>query len=171
MRRSCFTSLHACIAACACPSDAAESPSASANANGQARVVTVRPAQAAAAKQGFAFFQGICRENAEAKGLCLYKVVIPPGGAAEAHYHAGHETAVYLLEGNVETFYGDRLQHSVVNGPGDFVYIPAGLPHKPVNLSLTEPAVAIVARTDPNEQEGIVPVAEPADLAARIRRQ
>jgi len=133
----------------------------------QARVVSVCPSEAGKAKQGFAFFQGISRENTGARGLCLYKVVIPPGGAAEAHYHADHETAVYLLEGRVETFYGDRLQHSVVNGPGDFVYIPAGMPHKPVNLSKSEPALAIVARTDPNEQEGIVPLPELDELFAR----
>ncbi len=94
-------------------------------------------------------------------------MVIPPGGAAEAHYHKDHETAVYLLEGAVETFFGDGLRQSVVNGPGDFVYIPAGMPHKPVNLSKTEVAVAIVARTDPNEQEGIVPVPEPDDFPRR----
>ena len=127
----------------------------------------MRPAQAADAKQGFAYFQGICRENAGATGLCLYKVVIPPSGSAKAHYHKDHETAVYLLEGEVETFYGEGLTQSVVNGPGDFIYIPAGMPHKPVNLSATKVAVAIVARTDPNEQEGIVPVEEPDHLRGR----
>lgn len=39
---------------------------------------------------------------------------------------------------------------------GDFVYIPAGVPHLPGNPSATEPAVAVVARTDPNEQESVV---------------
>jgi len=30
------------------------------------------------------------------------------------------------------------------------------VPHQPRNLSDSEPAIAIVARTDPNEQEGVV---------------
>ena len=37
------------------------------------------------------------------------------------------------------------------------------LPHKPVNLSDTEAAIAIVARTDPNEQESVEEVEEPAE--------
>ena len=43
---------------------------------------------------------------------------------------------------------------------GDFVYIPAGTPHLPVNASESEPCVALVARTDPNEQESVVLLAE-----------
>jgi uncharacterized RmlC-like cupin family protein len=38
---------------------------------------------------------------------------------------------------------------------GDFVYIPAGVPHLPVNTG-TEPIFAVIARTDPNEQESVV---------------
>jgi len=49
----------------------------------------------------------------------------------------------------------------VITEGGDFLYIPADLPHKPINLSDTEAAEAIVARTDPNEQESVEHVAEP----------
>jgi uncharacterized RmlC-like cupin family protein len=35
------------------------------------------------------------------------------------------------------------------------VYIPAGVPHLPANLS-TEPVTAVIARTDTNEQESVV---------------
>ena len=38
---------------------------------------------------------------------------------------------------------------------GDFVYIPPGVPHVPVNTSNTVWARAVVARTDPNEQESV----------------
>ncbi len=41
-------------------------------------------------------------------------------------------------------------------GAGAFVYIPAGMPHLPHNTSDSEPAVALIARTDPNEQESVV---------------
>ena len=44
----------------------------------------------------------------------------------------------------------------MVDGAGDFVYIPANVPHLPYNLSGSEPATAVVARTDPNEQESVV---------------
>ncbi len=40
--------------------------------------------------------------------------------------------------------------------PGAFFYIPADVPHLPYNPSTTEEVVAIIARTDPNEQESVV---------------
>lgn len=88
-------------------------------------------------------------------------VVIPPGGAAQPHMHRGYETAIYLLQGRVETRYGPGLRHSVIHEAGDFIFIPADVAHQPVNLSSTEPAKAIVARNDPNEQESVV-VYDPA---------
>jgi len=39
---------------------------------------------------------------------------------------------------------------------GAFVYIPADVPHLPYNSSATETCVAVMARTDPNEQESVV---------------
>jgi hypothetical protein len=39
---------------------------------------------------------------------------------------------------------------------GDFLYIPANLPHLPYNLSQSESCVVVIARTDPNEQESVV---------------
>jgi uncharacterized RmlC-like cupin family protein len=71
--------------------------------------------------------------------------------------HRGYETAIYLLQGRVETRYGPGLRQSVIHEAGDFIFIPADMPHQPVNLSDTEPVQAIVARTDPNEQESVEP--------------
>ena len=79
----------------------------------------------------------------------------PAGVAAEPHLHRGLRAAIYLLEGRVETRYGPGLAQSVFNQAGDFIFIPANLPHQPINLSTTDPARAIVARNDPNEQESV----------------
>jgi uncharacterized RmlC-like cupin family protein len=87
----------------------------------------------------------------------MHLVVIPPGGVAAPHCHRNFESAIYLLEGRVETRYGPGLRQSVVNVAGDFLFIPPDLPHQAFNLSDTEPARAIVARNDPNEQENVVP--------------
>ncbi|MGQ0502992.1 MAG: cupin domain-containing protein [Panacagrimonas sp.] len=124
-------------------------------------IVTIRPDRAQGSKQGIPLFQGISGQNAGARALSMNRVVIPPGGAARAHVHKGYESAIYLLRGRVRTLYGEGLKKSVVNEAGDFLYIPAGVPHKPINLSATEPAEAIVARTDPNEQESVEHVMEP----------
>ena len=87
----------------------------------------------------------------------MHLVVVPPGASAEPHYHDGYETAIYQLEGRVETRYGDSLERSVVTEAGDFLFVPPGVPHQAINLSETEPALAIIARNDANEQERVVP--------------
>ncbi len=119
-------------------------------------VVTVRGTGTSESKQALPIFPGISGKTAGAKGLALSKVVIPPGGSAKPHVHKGFESAIYLLQGRVETRYGEGLKKSVVNEAGDFIFIPPDVPHQPVNLSDTEPAIAIVARNDPEEQEHVM---------------
>jgi len=83
-------------------------------------------------------------------------VTIPPGGKAKAHKHASHETAIYALSGISCMWYGENLEHHMQINPGDFLYIPADMPHLPYNPSATETCVALISRTDPNEQESVV---------------
>jgi uncharacterized RmlC-like cupin family protein len=122
-----------------------------------AEIITVRPAATTMTRQRLPYFVGISGATAGARGLSMNLVVIPPGACAEPHYHSGYETAIYILRGRVETRYGPGLAKSVINETGDFMFIPADVPHQPFNLSGTEPALAIVARNDPNEQESVVP--------------
>ncbi len=119
-------------------------------------VVTVRNTEETGSKQALPIFPGISGKTAGAKHLSLLKVVIPPGATAKAHVHKGYESAVYLMQGTVETRYGEGLKKSIVNKAGDFIFIPPDVPHQPINLSKTEPAIAIVVRNDPNEQEHVV---------------
>ncbi len=122
---------------------------------GDGGIITVRPSETTTSRQQLQQFVGISGANSGARGLSLNRVVIPPGKSAKAHRHIGSESAIYIIQGTVLTRYGDNLQWSVVNGAGDFLFIPAGVPHQPTNLSSTQPAVAIVARNDPNEQEHV----------------
>ncbi len=119
-------------------------------------VTRIRIAKETATRQKIPYFVGISKTTAGATGLSMNRVVIPPGGTAEPHYHQDFETAIYMLEGRVNTRYGEGLQESVQTEKGDFLFIPPGVPHQPFNLSDTEPAVAIVSRNDPNEQENVV---------------
>lgn len=132
----------------------------------EAEIIVVRPAASTGSKQGIPIFQGISGQNAGAQHISMNKVIIPPGGAAKAHMHKGYESVIYLIKGRVKTLYGEGLKKEVINEAGDFLYIPADLPHKPINLSTTEAAEAIVARTDPDEQESVLHVAEPDALPA-----
>lgn len=108
-----------------------------------------------AGKQGFDYAAGISAETAGARGICMHLLTIPPGGRARAHLHERHETAIYVLSGESEMYYGPRLEQHMVVGAGDMLYIPAGMPHLPMNRGAV-PCVAVIARTDPNEQESVV---------------
>ncbi|AFY36374.1 cupin domain-containing protein [Calothrix sp. PCC 7507] len=119
-------------------------------------VVTIRPDTQTPTRQNLPYFVGISAATAGTKGISLNLVIIPAGGTAEPHFHKDYETAIYLLKGRVETRFGEGLKQSVINEEGDFLFIPPGVPHQPFNLSETEPAQAIVARNDPNEQENVV---------------
>lgn len=125
-------------------------------------------------KQGLAYLHGISRESVGAQGICMHVLTMPPGARATPHLHEDHESAIYVLSGRIEAWYGDGLQHHVVANAGDLFYIPAGVPHMPANLT-NEPATALVAPTDTNEQESVRLLPElasnvPGRLAAEARR-
>jgi uncharacterized RmlC-like cupin family protein len=107
-------------------------------------------------KQGHALAPGISAQSVGAQRIRLEIVRIPPGQRAKAHKHQGHETAIYILSGKSGMWYGEALQHHLVAGAGDFLYIPADMPHLPYNLSEVESCAAVVARTDPNDQESVI---------------
>lgn len=115
----------------------------------------VKPSEAYGGKQGLNYFAGIAAETVGSTGLCMHVVTIPPGGRAKAHLHEAHELAVYVLSGTARTWFGERLEDFADMGPGEMMYIPAGVPHLPTNIG-TEPCTAIIARTDPREQESVV---------------
>lgn len=116
----------------------------------------IRPKIPYDGKQGFSYIEGICQETVGSHAIAMMLLTVPPGGRAKAHMHEGHETAIFVLSGEVETFYGPNLEHRVFTRAGDMFYIPAGVPHLAVNRSATEPCTAVIARTDPNEQESVV---------------
>lgn len=116
----------------------------------------VRATEESVSKQGLPYYVGISAENAGAQRLSMNLIIIPPGGHAEAHYHRGHESAVYLIKGRVLNRYGEGLGKEIITEAGDFLFIEPDVPHQPFNLNDKEPAVALVARTDPREQESVV---------------
>ena len=120
----------------------------------------LRPGETFEGRQALLYNVGISAETVGAKGIHLQLATIPPGARAKAHKHEFHETAIYALTGTSHVWHGEQLQHHSVVEPGDFLYIPANTPHLPYNPSQTEPAVALIARTDPNEQEGVMMLPE-----------
>jgi uncharacterized RmlC-like cupin family protein len=106
-------------------------------------------------KQGLDYFSGVSAESAGSKAICMVLLEMPAGAVAKPHYHEAHETVIFALEGATEMRHGPNLEHVMRVEAGDFVYIPAGVPHQPYNPT-DSVARAIIARTDPNEQESVV---------------
>jgi uncharacterized RmlC-like cupin family protein len=115
----------------------------------------VRPSGTYDGKQGLTYFEGIAAQTVGSSAICMHLLTIPPGGRAKVHLHENHETAIYILDGEAITLWGDNLEERTELRGGDLFYIPAGVPHLPVNISKA-PVSAIIARTDPNEQESVV---------------
>lgn len=133
-------------------------PSPSAAVDGpEAKVRSIRPEAEVGTLQRLPYFIGISRQTVDASGLSMHLVVIPPGARSEPHIHVGHETGIYVLEGQVLTRWGPALEHEVVSRAGEFLFVPPGVPHEAVNLSASEPARAVVARNDPAEQDKVEP--------------
>jgi uncharacterized RmlC-like cupin family protein len=117
-------------------------------------------------KQGFTYAPAVSAETVGSSAIHMQLLTMPPGARAKAHKHQHHETAIYVLSGEAAMYYGERLEQHMVVRAGDFVYIPADMPHLPYNMSQTEPCTAVIARTDPNEQESVVLLPELEALRA-----
>jgi uncharacterized RmlC-like cupin family protein len=118
--------------------------------------VVVHGAGSALAEQGSVYSSGVSAETTGAAGLWLGIISLPPGKRTGAHYHAAHETALYMMSGvDVDLYTGPNLEHLDHLHPGDYLFIPAGLPHVAINRSDVA-AVFMGARTDPNANESVV---------------
>ena len=106
---------------------------------------------------GIRYRRGLSSKNLSARELSMNVATVPPGGVAKAHIHDGFELMLYILKGRVRHEYGPGLKYSVENEAGDFIYIEAGIPHEVFNLSDTEPVEAVVARSNADEWEKIIP--------------
>lgn len=127
----------------------------------QQTVQAVRPDHEVMTRQRLPYFVGISGNTVNATGLSMHLVVIPPGARAEPHIHIGYETGIYVLEGTVCTRWGPRLEHEVVSRPGEFLFVPPGVPHEAINLNRDMPARAVIARNHPAEQDLVEPYIRP----------
>src|SRR4051812_20526513 len=95
----------------------------------KATCVVVRGGSEFTGKQELGYTGGISAESAGSTGLCMHILTIPPGGKAKAHLHEAHESAIYVLSGTAKMKYGEGLAEELEVSAGDFLYIPAGMPH------------------------------------------
>ena len=124
--------------------------------------VVIRPN--AIEQQGLTLTTGVSRETVGSNALCMRLMMLPPGTRGTPHSHKGHESAIWVAMGEAEIWHGPGLCGRTVVHAGDFLYIPPGPPHLPVNRSETKMMVAVMARTDPAERESVVLVDLPPHL-------
>lgn len=124
----------------------------------------VGPGGSYSGAQGLHYGAGISTETADARAICMHRLTMPPGTRAQAHLHEDHESCVYVISGRADFWWGSRLEHHAVLEAGDFVHIPAGVPHLPANTGDVD-VEAVLARTDPSEQESVVTLPELDSLA------
>ncbi len=105
---------------------------------------------------GIRYRTGMSAKNVGSKKLSMNVATVPPGAVAYAHIHVDFEVMLFILQGEVRHEYGENLEQSMDNSAGDFIFIQSGVPHEVLNLSDTEPVIAVVARSDATEWENII---------------
>ena len=105
-------------------------------------------------RQGLTYLDGLTGDTVGSRGICMVVATLPPGARAKAHLHRAVETAVYVIEGEAATYFGDSLEHVAVARAGEYVYIPPDLPHLVVNRAGFT-CRALVAHSAADDQAGI----------------
>lgn len=69
----------------------------------------------------------------------------------KTHLHEGIETAVYVLAGEAEMYFGPRLERHLAARAGEYIYIPPDIAHRVMNLA-GAPCSALVAHSSSDHQ-------------------
>ena len=75
--------------------------------------------------------------------------VVEPSAKTGIHHHGEQDTVVYVLEGEACVRWGTLGEHSATVGAGDFLHVPAWLPHQELNPSKERPFRWVVVRSTP----------------------
>jgi uncharacterized RmlC-like cupin family protein len=73
--------------------------------------------------------------------------VVEPGGRTGIHHHGEQNTIVYVLEGSSYVRWGERGEFDATVHAGDFVSVPAWLPHQEINPSANVSFKWVVVRS------------------------
>jgi uncharacterized RmlC-like cupin family protein len=93
---------------------------------------------------------GVSESLTGATGIHMASATIPAGHSSSPHVHVNCESAIYILQGHGKFMVGEKLDHALEFGPGDYLFVPPGAPHQPVNDS-AEIIEMVVARNAPVE--------------------
>jgi uncharacterized RmlC-like cupin family protein len=128
-------------------------------AAGPARLRLIRAGElsgATAQTSGMIRSAAISGDLTGARSLWMGRTELPPGVSSGDHHHGESETGIYVASGSPVFVCRDpdtgelaRLQTQ----PGDYVWVPPGVPHREENPSADQEAVVVIARST---QEAVV---------------
>jgi uncharacterized RmlC-like cupin family protein len=72
---------------------------------------------------------------------------VAPGARTGIHHHGKQQTIAYVLSGTCEVRWGASGEYAATAKAGDFIQVPAFLPHMEINLSSAEPFRWVVVRS------------------------
>jgi uncharacterized RmlC-like cupin family protein len=73
--------------------------------------------------------------------------LVEPGARTGIHHHGEQHTIVYVLSGTSYIRWGERGEYNATIHAGDFVHVPAWLPHQEINPASEVPFQWIVVRS------------------------
>ena len=103
--------------------------------------------------RGTAQTPGSERRAAIARGLGIPSAIwgglfeVQPGSRTGVHHHGEQETIAYVLSGTCEIRWGARGESVARAQAGDFIHVPAFLPHMEINPSKQESFRWVVVRS------------------------
>jgi uncharacterized RmlC-like cupin family protein len=74
---------------------------------------------------------------------------VEPGARTGVHHHGRQETIAFVLHGACEIRWGSNGEFVGHAKPGDFIHVPAYLPHMEINPSKTRAFRWVVVRSTP----------------------
>lgn len=80
--------------------------------------------------------------RARAEKLWAGTVTIHAKAKTGAHHHGELESVIYVVRGRARMRWGERLEYVAEARPGDFIFVPAWVPHQEINPATNEPSIA-----------------------------
>ena len=117
--------------------------------NDSLNISVIRPISSAPARRKLrlAAPRGHLPQLGVTSGMWGGTFLVEPGARTGIHHHGSQETIVYVLEGESCVEWGEHGEHYATVRAGDFLHVPAGLPHREINPSKDKPFRWVVIRS------------------------
>jgi len=93
---------------------------------------------------------GVSKNLSNATNIHMAIASIPKDRCSTTHFHTNCESAIYVLSGKGLFLHGNNLEIEEEISQGDFIFVPEGALHQPINTG-SKVLELIVARNTPIE--------------------